>query len=191
MKEPKDLLRKEELEVYGDEDDDFVLAICAIAGHFDIDHQRVLYPGSNAHAGVARAFGKDRVLHVDPDPNAIKALVKAGFEAVESTKEDYTPEEPFDVIVSYNAGTLEPPEPQRLLTPFGFVIANNWHGSANRMVKYKDFTLRGAILPSFTDGAIVMGEAAAEGLGIQPVEVEGAWELPQSPDGLFVFQRQG
>lgn len=193
-------------EVYGDDDDSFVIQARELVRLFNVEPQKVLYPGSSTHAGVARIFGKDKVTHVDPDPSAMSAMAEGGYQAVTSTIEDYDTAEPFDLIVSFNAGTLEPDEIQRLLSPTGYVIANNWHGSANRMAEYEDFKLLGAVLPSYTDGEIVHGDDAAKGLGVARLGVApggkivegddidentmGIIDSERSPDGLFLFQRQ-
>lgn len=193
-------------EVYGDTDDEFVIKVAELTEHFNLHPQRVLYPGSSQHAGVARVFGKDKVVHVDPDANAIAVMAKEGYQTQAGKVEEYESDQQFDLIVSFNAGTVEPNEIERLLTPSGYVIANNWHGSANRMSSYDNFRLLGAVLPSYHDGTIVDGATAANGLGVTRMAVTPGGEIAlsedidettmtvieneNSPDGLFLFQRQ-
>lgn len=193
-------------EVYGDTDDDFVIKIRELTEHFNLHPQNVLYPGSNQHAGVARVFGRDRVMHVDPDAASMETMSKEGYQVDANRVEDYKPGKQFDLIVSYNAGTIEPDEIERLLSPTGYVIANNWHGSANRMATYKNFRLMGAILPSIHEGTVVDSDTAVQGLGTTRIGVipggiivtgeavdeatMSVFDNKNSPDGLFLFQRR-
>jgi len=55
----------------------------------------VLYPGSATHVGVAQVFGKDYTIHVDPEKAYTGVLQKAGYTAITSTIEAYSPEAIF------------------------------------------------------------------------------------------------
>ena len=193
-------------EVYGDEDEGFADSLRQLTERFDIHPEAVLYPGSSKHAGVGRVFGQDKVVHVDPDTNAMEVMASHGYAVQAGRLEDYLPERQFDLIISYNAGTLEPPELERLLVPGGYVIANNWHGSANNLSFDGHFRLLGAVLPSIHDGTVRDVDEATDGLGTTRLAVtrEGevvsgddidestmsVMENEKSPDGLFLFKHE-
>ena len=101
------------------------------------DTSVILYPGSNSDETFASVFGSG-VIHVDPDEHAMDVMREKGYNVAEMTIEEYVsnmPEEGrVDVVFSYKSGLV----PQELLDkiPVGcYVIANNWHGSANSLGK--------------------------------------------------------
>lgn len=146
----------------------------------------ILYPGSSCDEALVKVFG-EQVIHVDPDEYAMDAMEKAEHKAVESTIEDYVKDMPekdsVDLVFSYNAG-LVPPELLDKICAGGYVIANNWHGSANDLSEKSEFKVVCAIDPQ--DGEIVGSEKAREALGV--VETEFG-EVAKYPDVLWLFKK--
>lgn len=146
----------------------------------------ILYPGSNCDEALAKVFG-EQVIHVDPDEYAMDAMEKAEHKAVKSTIEDYVKNMPekdsVDLVFSYNAG-LVPPELLEKIRAGGYVIANNWHDSANDLGEKSEFKVVCAIDPQ--DGEIVGSEKAREALGV--VETEFG-EVAKYPDVLWLFKK--
>lgn len=126
---------------------------------------KIVYPGSAADAQCANVFGKN-VVHVDPDEASIEAMHKAGFQGVASSFEEYLtdlpPDQQFDLIFSHNAG-LVPPEALARIRSGGYVIANNWHGSANDLGDNTAFISLGAV--TLGEAELISSEDALTGLG--------------------------
>lgn len=125
----------------------------------------VVYPGSATDEQCAHVFG-DAVIHIDPDGGAMNTMHTKGFVTVTSTFEKWLETLPdgasIDLVFSYNAGCLTPDQLARV-RPGGYVIANNWHGSANEMGKQPDFEVIAAINPA--EGKLLPAETAIKGLG--------------------------
>lgn len=196
-------------ELSGDMDDSFVTTLRGIKDWLQIpDDATVIYPGSSVHVGVARVFGKENVVHVDPDEIAARSLSGADYMAVESTIEEYIPEEPVDVMVALNSyGKITDTILERLLKPGGLVIANNYTHWAHDLSEMPGVTLESAVLPSYGDVNASYLEGGdipvnACGLTVQywRISREGRIEVgtpedntfaeksPNYPDGLFVFR---
>lgn len=176
--------------LYGDEDDGFVRSLRRIKQDFAIARgSSVLYPGSSTHVGVARVFGKEHVIHVDPEEGAVRTLRAAGYLAVQQRVEDYAPAAPADVLValnSYGSPTAEAIE--RQVRFGGMIIANNWTSWAHELNQLSSHTrLLAAILPSFN--------APEAELVINPEQLRGAVDRGTDTgapyaDALFVFDRR-
>lgn len=125
----------------------------------------IVYPGSAADAQCANVFGKN-VVHVDPDEASIDAMLAAGYQGKACTFEEYLasldPNQQFDLIFSHNAG-LVPGEALARIRSGGYVVANNWHGSANDLGDNREFTPLGAVTPGGTE--LISSEDAQTGLG--------------------------
>jgi hypothetical protein len=140
------------LEVFGDTDDSFVDSLKIIMESLgEKMGVSVIYPGSGAHVGVARVFGKEYVVHVDPDTDAFDALNNNGYAAVKSTIEDYMPAEPADGMVALNSyGTPSKELIGRLVKSGGFVVANNYTHWASELAKMGEtLELVGAVMPDY------------------------------------------
>jgi len=133
----------------------------------------ILYPGSAEDTSFADVMGGN-VRHIDPDQKAIEVLSKAGYAGIPTTIEDYLaahPGETVDMVISYNAGTVSE-ELAAAIRSGGYVIANNWHGSANDLgARDTEFEIVGAIQPGGTVDDILDPTAARDGLGSQKYAV--------------------
>lgn len=196
-------------ELGGDMDDSFVTTLRGVKDWLQIpDDANIVYPGSSAHVGVARVFGKENVVHVDPDEIAVRTLTSADYAAVKSTIEEYKPVEPADVMVALNSyGSITADVLERLVKPGGIVIANNYTHWAHELSKLPNVTLESALLPSYMDenASYVEGDDIPDGacdlvMQYWRISREGSVELgtpanntfaeesPKYPDGLFVFR---
>jgi hypothetical protein len=198
-------------EVSGDTDDGFVNSLRTIKQVLDVeDGASVIYPGSGVHAGVARVFGKEYVVHVDPDGDACKTLDDNGYVAVQSTIEDYAPHESADGIVALNSyGAPSEELIDLLVKPGGFVVANNYTHWASALSKMdKTLELVGAMMPAYqlADTEFVDSSKIPEGaMNIDteylivdrnanitagtPDNFTFQNDAPRYPDALFAFRR--
>jgi len=166
-------MRDAKPEIYGDEDDSLVLALREIAEKFEIPRDaEVVYPGSATHVGVARVFGAEHVVHVDPDSSdagIAEVMVDAGYRFAEVSIEDFTPDKPADVMVAWNSyGEPTTEIINRIMKPGGMIITNNWTHWAARLSELPNVSLEAAILPAIgTDDAqlFVGDEVPADAAG--------------------------
>lgn len=203
--------RPTELKPYGDEHDEFVVQLRNIAHILGVGQDAsVIYPGSNTHAGVARAFGRENVTHVDPDGHATNAMRKAGYHTAQLPIEEYIPEHPADLVVALNSyGQPTREVMNKLVVPEGYVIANNWTGWAHDLTGMTGYAMVGAILPAYNspeaewvDAADLPNNPAGKEIVFYKILPGGALsagtledntfadEEYHNPDALFVFQRQ-
>ena len=178
------------LRLYGGEaDDSFVkrLQLVVETLGLDIGDLSVLYPGSSTHIGVASVFGKEHVTHVDIDPDATRLLQEEGYASVLGAVEQLVAPEKYDVFVSYNSGTVNKEELERLLNPGGLIIANNWHGSANELFEQSGCELIGVVYIDEAGNAKASNQHTAKTMiGTMVVD---EFETPLFPDELFIFQQ--
>jgi len=144
---------------------------------------KVIYPGSAAHVAPADVFGKENTVMIDPEERAVRALSENGYTAVASRLEDYIAlheRDLFDIAVSFNAGGIVERNYKNILKPGGFVIANNWHDTANWLNASPDFRLLGAVDRGKMGTAELANRDSAEsGLGYA--------EYAIMPDGKLIF----
>ena len=197
------------LEVFGDEDDVFVTRLKSLKDALDVpDDANVVYSGSSTHVGVARVFGKERVVHVDPDEEACGALRSAGYIAEELQIEDYHPKEKVDLLVGLNSyGTPDEEVIKNTVKSGGWIIVNNYTHWASELSRLEGVSLKAALLPSYMDvypelkeGLDIPSDATdlreftyrigkEGGLNSQdPDAFEFTEEKPLYEDGLFIFQ---
>lgn len=198
------------LEVFGDEDDAFVSRLRSLKDALDVpDDAKVVYSGSSTHVGVARVFGKENVVHVDPEEEACDALSAAGYIAEALKIEDYHPEKKVDVLVGLNSyGTPNEEAIKSIVKPGGLIVVNNYTHWASELNQLEGVTLKAALLPSYmAEGAklVVDGgnipdnatslESVTYKIGRDgsinskdPDAFEFTEESPVYPDGLFIFE---
>lgn len=163
----------------------------------------ILYPGSSGDTSLVSVFG-NRVIHVDPDEGYMRSLRSRGCFAVTSTIEGFLkglgPTDRFWLVYSHNAGTV----PEGLLPITRYVIANNWHGSANHMGQQQEFQVVCAMVPGSSE--VMDADNARKGLGLARCAVsrEGrvffgdaisglepgtftVHEEPKNPEALWLF----
>jgi hypothetical protein len=154
------------LDVFGDTEDEFVSKLRELKEVLDIkDGAAVIYPGSSSHLGVARVFGREHVVHVDPDKRAALALDEAGCTVVQAGIEDYHPEKPADVMVALNSyGSPSEAMVGSLIKPGGWIITNNYTEWAHEISELPGVKLEAVVLPYYSspDAKIVTGSEIPE-----------------------------
>lgn len=162
---------------------------------------QVVYVGSSTHVDVATAFGRENVVHVDPDESACKVLESNGYLAEPYSLEDYVPERQFDVLVALNTyGRPSVKRINRVLKPGGLAISDNKTRWANNLSKMKNMELLGGI-PDYrvTDSQWLDSEwlkrvylVASKGVILPAMKENPASDLQKNinPNSLYVFQDQ-
>lgn len=156
-------LKGSEVKIYSDPAvEKALIALLSLAPDIT-DRSKVLYPGSAADSSFADVIGMN-VVHIDPDTESMAVLKAGGYQCVVSTIEDYIGKHPdiIDMVISYNCGTVSN-ELAALVRSGGYVIANNWHESANAMGDRDDFEIVGAV--PIGEREIKSPEAARKDLG--------------------------
>ena len=156
MKQPGDEYPEEKVDPWHEAKVDpgmpeLVATLSELKRRFSIpDTAQVLDSGSNTNVAVSSAFGKEGATHLDPDEQAMGLLKEHGYRTVTSTMEDYSPQEPFDVLVGMNSyGTPTADTLKRLVKPGGLIIANNYTGWAHDITESGVAKLEGGVLPAY------------------------------------------
>lgn len=148
------------------------------------EDSHILYPGSAADTQLADVFGGN-VIHIDPDDKPMEALRKIGLQTETTTFEDYLKKQPADVkidlIFSHNAGDV-PEEALQKLREGGYIIANNWHGSANALGENEDLELLCAINPG--ENTLIDVETAKEGFGTTQLAITREGKVISNSDAI-------
>jgi len=165
---------------------------------------RVLYPGCDTDVTVADVFGKDTVDHLDLNNDSMATLKKEGYRVFACNSEKYQSAEPYDLIVFWNSGST-PGSLLEQIKPGGYVLANNYHGSANIISENLGFELIAGFdndrmyspgeMKNWigSDYMLVDREAKIQKLTKEEakrVEDQTVVESPHAPDNLFVFQKK-
>lgn len=137
----------------------------------------IVYLGSGPDTSLASVYGKS-VIHVDADEVQLAAMRSAGYRCELADYDEFATGledgTQLDLVYSHNSGLV----PESILSKIpsgGYVIANNWHGSANNMGAKEDFYIVGAVNPE--DQSVVSPEVARQGLG----EFEIAIDMRSTP----------
>lgn len=203
------------LELYGDTDDDFVVALRGVSEWLNqrgilADNATLLYPGSSTHVGVARVFGRGNVIHIDPDEAAVEALQDHDYQAVASGIESYEPQEAADGMVALNSyGEPTKAMIDKLVRLGGVIVANNHTDWAHKLNDLPGIELLAMVTPSYMDPDAHLVEADdipdnATEVGMQYFILSPGGRLsvgtPSNhtlkdesalyPDALFVFRRK-
>lgn len=199
----------DKLEIFGDIENNFVLALRDLKAQLDLaDGTKVIYPGSSTHVGVARVFGKENVVHVDPSEEACQSLSGSGYQVAQTGIEDYLPSEKADLLVALNSyGEPTPAILERVLEPGALIIANNYTLWAHELNAIDGVAMIGAVMPAYSspDASFVAAPEVPEtatdiisatyhfkdGQQVDHHHPEGfsfTDQEPNFPDALFVFQ---
>lgn len=138
----------------------------------------VIYCGSASDASFADVLGKQMV-HVDPDQDALRLLEAEGYKIAPQEIEEYVGghSDPIDLFVSYNSGTVSEEEIVAIREG-GFVLANNWHDSANMLSRDPRFR---AICAVSQKGSILELSDAEAKLGYMEIAI--------LPGGSVIFDQ--
>jgi hypothetical protein len=114
----------------------------AFQNEFKPKSDLVYYPCCGSDVSPAKVFD-GRVIFLDNDQKNIDALNKAGYEAVCADANNYEPGN-VDILVVYNPQMR--PEPfLKYVSENGYMVCNNWHGTADFMSRRDEFEFMGAV----------------------------------------------
>ncbi len=108
----------------------------------------VCYPASGVMS-INDSFQDAKITYIDIDENAVTAHQKAGHTAIKADLSEYKPEEKPDMTILLNPAVKENKLNKFLenVEEEKFVIANNYHGTADQLQKDPSFELLGVIPP--------------------------------------------
>lgn len=116
----------------------FRTAIGAINPAADI----VYYPCCSCDTTPSAAFPNARVIYADRDGATMEALRAHGFEAHTTDATAFRPIDAVDIVVMLNP-TIAPDGPLSALRPGGYLLCNDYHGTARDVRELPTFTLMG------------------------------------------------
>lgn len=108
------------------------------------DMKIVYYPCSNVDISPSVAFPNSKVIYSDIEEVSVNTLVMEGYDARLEDATNYIPEEEIDLIFILNP-TIDPSHPISIATDDGYVIANNYHMSADKINNLGGFELVGVL----------------------------------------------
>lgn len=106
----------------------------------------VYYPSPAKDSSPSFAFPDSRVVYVDIDKRAVAALQEAGLEAHCESALEFDPGT-VDILIMLNPA-ISPTVPSSHVSPGGYVLCNNYHGTASSLRESGPFEFRAIIRPS-------------------------------------------
>jgi|SRR3989344_3752283 len=123
----------------------------------------IYYPACGNDINPTTAFPESRIIYVESDEKLAKLLQGQGHEAhfgsasgtVRGDPEIavYSPDVPVDVLILSDP-SMDPQVSVETVAEGGFVLANDYHGTANQIAKRPDFEFVGMIRKSAYDSDI-------------------------------------
>lgn len=107
------------------------------------DAHVVYHPCGANDVSTSSAFPEARVIYVDIDDKSMDALRKKGFEAHTVSALEFDPGE-VDVLIMLNP-VISPDIPASHVKENGFVVSNDYHGTATGLREKKEYALRAII----------------------------------------------
>ncbi len=131
-----------------EESEQFKSVIERFQKEFDQPIKTVCYPASGIMS-INDSFKDAKITYIDIDENAVKAHQKAGHNAVKADLSEYKPQEKPDLTILLNPAVKDDKLNKFLknVEEEKFVIANNYHGTADQLHKDSTFELLGVIAP--------------------------------------------
>lgn len=99
----------------------------------------VYHPCSANDVSPSFAFADSRVIYVDIDDKYVKALEKGGFEAHAASALEFDPGN-VDILIILNP-TIPPDVPSSHVVENGFVLCNDYHGTASSLRRNEQYQL--------------------------------------------------
>lgn len=169
----RNLVKKDwEPTLYGQDDDFFTRGLELFAKYFNPKTDIVYYPGSNTHVGPSEteALKGSRIIYVDKDQDAIKALQKAGYEARVEDASAFNPGE-VNILILLNFYEDKPVE---FVVPGGYIVCNDWWGAATKLRDNPDFEIVAALIRNQDDEPVLVTENLEDFL--REVESDSEWQ---------------
>ena len=103
----------------------------------------VYHPCGDNDVSPSVAFPDSRVVYVDIDDKSIEALKKGGFEAHAASALEFDPGD-VDILIMLNP-TIPPDVPSSHVVGNGFVLSNDYHGTASSLHRNEEYQLRAIV----------------------------------------------
>lgn len=140
----------------------------------------VYYPCSGPDISPSEAFPESRVIYVDTDPKAVKALKTKGYEVYQQSALKYELKPKADLVLLNNPA-IKPFHPAKQLTESGYLVCNDYHKTASRVASNEGFSLVGYIAKE--RDSLVFKENGRQHLD-QP-------RSKRDMDEFFIFRKKG
>lgn len=106
----------------------------------------VYHPCGANDVSPSVAFADSRVIYVDIDDKSVEALKKGGFEAHTASALEFDPGD-VDILIMLNP-TIPPDVPSSHVVENGFVLSNDYHGTASSLHRNEQYQLRAMVRTS-------------------------------------------
>lgn len=106
----------------------------------------VYHPGGANDISPSVAFPDSRVVYVDIDDKSVEALRSGGFEAHTASALEFDPGD-VDILIMLNP-TIPPDVPSSHVVENGFVLSNDYHGTASSLHRNEHYQLRAMVRTS-------------------------------------------
>ena len=103
----------------------------------------VYYPGCDLDTSPSAAFPDSRVIYVDVNEYSVDHLQRAGLEAHKASVDEFDPGS-VDVLILLNF-SIDPVLSARLVKEKGYVLCNDYNGTASQIFKDEKFSLKAII----------------------------------------------
>lgn len=132
----------------------------------------VYHPCSAVDSSPSVAFPESRVIYAERDERAVKALQEAGLEAHYASALEFNPGN-VDMLILLNPA-IEPDFPSQFVVPGGYVVSNDYHGTATSLRNNDQFELQGIIRQTRDKGLLLDRDNPDDYW--KEVETEEEWE---------------
>jgi len=103
----------------------------------------VYHPCGATDVSPSVAFPASRVIYVDIDEKTVEALKEGGFEAYTASALEFDPGD-VDILIMLNP-QISPDIPSSHVVENGFVLSNDYHGTASSLHHNKQYQLRAMV----------------------------------------------
>ena len=106
----------------------------------------IYHPCGANDVSPSAAFPESRVIYVDIDDESVDALKKGGFEAHAASALEFDPGK-VDILIMLNP-QISPDVPSSYVIKNGFVLSNDYHGTASSLHQNKQYQFLGVVIES-------------------------------------------
>jgi len=106
----------------------------------------VYYPCGAKDVSPSAAFPNSKVIYVEKDENAVKSLLKGGYEAYGASALEFDPGN-VDILILLNP-QISPKIPSSRVVKGGYVLCNDYHGTASSLHQDGEFEIKAMIRQS-------------------------------------------
>lgn len=105
---------------------------------------RIYYPSCALDTSLSVGFPNANVVYADIDEGAISSLQEEGHDAISMDATTWVPDEEMDMVLLLNP-VISSRVPSRAVRPGGYVLANNYHATADELHEDSEFSFVGVI----------------------------------------------